>query len=199
MAGAAKARAKKEREAHCETPSSNGESSSSGKASSSAPRSESHSRSTSANARAGSTHSHSDSRARSRSHYDGNKDPDVPGASGSRNPNSSAVIVNPRNIDLGMSAWSVVRGYDVPSNLPRRPPQTSKLGVEKVVGLNTFNVDSFPTQKVYQFEIQIGSGAEKRGLITKVWESKTLKKELGPGWIFDGETSLILLDRLTYH
>lgn len=45
----------------------------------------------------------------------------------------------------------------------------------------------FPTKKVYQFEVLVGSGDEKRGLIKKVWESKAIKNTLGSGWVFDGE------------
>lgn len=32
----------------------------------------------------------------------------------------------------------------------------------------------------------VGSGTEKRGVIKKVWESQTLSKALGGGFIFDG-------------
>lgn len=35
-------------------------------------------------------------------------------------------------------------------------------------------------------QINIGTGAEKRGLIKGVWESKSVKDVIGPGFIFDG-------------
>lgn len=83
------------------------------------------------------------------------------------------------------SAWSRITGSDVPSVLPTRPAP-STLGQGLKVTLNTFDVTEFPTKKVYQFEVLVGSGAEKRGLITKVWNSRTVTAALGQGWIFDG-------------
>lgn len=35
-------------------------------------------------------------------------------------------------------------------------------------------------------KINIGNGAEKRGLIMSVWESKAVKNKVGNGFIFDG-------------
>ena len=37
-------------------------------------------------------------------------------------------------------------------------------------------------------QVTIGSGAEKRGLIKKVWASKTVQQELGADnmWLYDG-------------
>ncbi|KAK4999709.1 Protein argonaute [Elasticomyces elasticus] len=84
---------------------------------------------------------------------DGNRDPmDV----GERNPPTAPLVVIPRNLDLGMGAWSTVHG------------------------------------------VNIGSGIEKRGLVMSIWKSKALSKELGPGWIFDGNKlawSLTKLER----
>lgn len=75
--------------------------------------------------------------------------------------------------------------YAVPSELPKRPGM-NKQGREVSIGLNTFNVLKFPTKPVYQYDVLIGSGAEKRGLIKKIWNSTTVQKDLGQGWIFDG-------------
>ncbi len=35
-------------------------------------------------------------------------------------------------------------------------------------------------------QVVIGNGAEKRGLIKSVWDSKTVQAKIGPGFIFDG-------------
>ena len=73
---------------------------------------------------------------------------------------------------------------DVPSQLPPRPAP-SKAGNDIKMGLNVFKVTKMPTDTVYQFEVLIGSGEEKRGLIKRVWESNAVQNELGRGWIFD--------------
>lgn len=91
-----------------------------------------------------------------------------------------------KNIDLGQLAWSRLSGKDLPSALPSRPAP-STLGQPCKITLNTFDVLQYPNKKVYQFEVLVGSGAEKRGLIEKVWNSKAMKSALGAGWIFDGE------------
>lgn len=68
-------------------------------------------------------------------------------------------------VDLGQAAWSRISGKDLPSALPARPAP-STLGSALKITLNTFDVTEFPTKKVYQFEVLVGSGAEKRGLST---------------------------------
>lgn len=175
MAGAAKRRANNERQAHQGAQplgSSSGETSSSGKASRSAPPSN-----------AGSHGGRSV--ARSGRGYDGNRDPDSPSSASERNPATSRVQVDPKNVDMGMASWSVMRGYDVPGTMPKRTsPSTLGQGIQ--VGLNTFNVEILPTASVYQFDVMIGNGVEKRGLVSKVWKSKAVQAELGKGWIFDG-------------
>lgn len=54
------------------------------------------------------------------------------------------------------------------------------------MGLNTFDVAAIPTTTVYQFEVLIGSGVEKRGCIMAVWSSKQIRDAIGSQWIFDG-------------
>lgn len=71
----------------------------------------------------------------------------------------------------------------------RLPPST--LGLACKITLNTFDVTQMPTSKVYQFEVLIDSGAEKRGVIRKVWDSKAVKSALGSGFLFDGEWSCL--------
>jgi eukaryotic translation initiation factor 2C len=73
----------------------------------------------------------------------------------------------------------------VPRGLATRPPP-SKLGTPIRIGLNTFHVEALPNTPIYQYDVIIGSGTEKRGLIKKVWKSKAVQKLLGGGFIFDG-------------
>lgn len=174
MSGAAKNRLQQERRAR-ENDSfrgnrSSSDTSSSGQALSSAPPSN-----------VGSTGSRGN-----RTMYDGNRDPTPPGSAGERNPATARPVVNPRNFDLGVGGWSTVRGYDIPGHLPARPPKPSTLGQPCKIGLNTYDVKVLPTAKVYQYDVVIGNSVEKRGLIMKVWNSKTLKQALGKGFIFDG-------------
>ncbi|TKA80235.1 hypothetical protein B0A55_04157 [Friedmanniomyces simplex] len=114
--------------------------------------------------------------------YDGNRDPDAP--STQRNPATSRILVDPKNFDLGVAGWSTVRGYGVPSMPPRPAPST--LGSPIKVGLNTFRVKKVPEESVYQYDVIIGDGTEKRGLMNKVWQSKAVRTALGQGWIYDG-------------
>ncbi|KAK0345141.1 Protein argonaute [Friedmanniomyces endolithicus] len=127
--------------------------------------------------------------------YDGNRDSDS--HSSQRNPATSRVIVDPKNFDLGMAGWSTVRAYTVPTVMPPRPAP-STLGQPIKVGLNTFRVNKIPKTPVYQYDVIIGNGTEKRGLMNKVWQSKAIRAALGTGWIYDGNKlawSLKSIDR----
>ncbi len=188
MAGAAKRRANAHKESS-RNGSSSGETSTSGK--------QTHS----VRSAGKSTHS----RHSRHSGYDGSRDPESgsrpsspshsrnSSRSGSPAPTTSTehdpVTARPaelnRNIDIPFAAYSIVRGQNVPSHLASRQPP-SKLGNAIKVGLNTFHVESLPGKPVYQFDVLIGSGTEKRGLIKKLWASKSLKEALGQGFIFDG-------------
>lgn len=88
------------------------------------------------------------------------------------------------NIQLPAAAYSVVRGQQDTKRAPRGPP--SKAGQAIKMGLNTFDTEIKRGITVYQYDVLIGSGVETRGLIRNVWESKTVKKALGDGFIFDG-------------
>jgi len=90
-----------------------------------------------------------------------------------------------KNLDLSMMGWNVMRGYDTPSTLPPRPAPC-KLGSAAKVALNTFNVTEYPTQPVYSYEVMIGNGDEKRGLIKAVWESRAIQQAIGDDFIWDG-------------
>lgn len=147
------------------------------------------------------THSERSSASASRSHHvsssraltarssrpaqmDGNADP---APLNERNPATSKVIIDDKrlNFDLGMSGWSTIRGLEISKGMPPRQAP-SKLGVAIKVGLNSFHVETFPDIPIYQYDVQIGSGVEKRGAIRAVWESKAVQKEVGANSVFDG-------------
>ncbi|KAM0178275.1 hypothetical protein ACHAPF_003640 [Botrytis cinerea] len=72
--------------------------------------------------------------------------------------------------------------------LPARPGYNSQ-GKAISIRVNQFKVLDAPNKDVYQYNVMIGEGAEKMGLIKKVWESKTVKRELakhGKFWLWDG-------------
>lgn len=52
--------------------------------------------------------------------------------------------------------------------------------------MNTWHVTTANLKPVYQYDVVIGAGNEKRGLIKRVWDAPSLQKQLGVGWIFDG-------------
>lgn len=54
-----------------------------------------------------------------------------------------------RNFNLDTN----VHKFDIPGELPRRPGKFNSVGKPLNVTLNTFNVDSFPTQLVYQYDV----------------------------------------------
>lgn len=75
----------------------------------------------------------------------------------------------------------------IPDDMPSRPLKMNNLGKECKIGLNTFHVTHFPTKPVYQYDVQFfGNSCDKRMVIKKVWNSKTIKSKLDPSWIHDG-------------
>lgn len=115
--------------------------------------------------------------------FDGNRDP-APAPGPAQNM-IAGISNNVRNIDLGAGMWSNARGARHAFQ-GRQPAST--LGREAEVKLNAFEVTRFPTQPIYQYQVMVGTGAEKRGLIKAVWNSKQTKSHIGDGWIFDGNT-----------
>jgi eukaryotic translation initiation factor 2C len=89
-----------------------------------------------------------------------------------------------KNVDLPSAGWYAFRNMEVPNVLPARPAKPSAAGQAIKVGLNTFNVAGIKLKPVYQYDVMIGSGTEKRGLIKKVWG--VISKKLGAAFIFDG-------------
>lgn len=100
-------------------------------------------------------------------------------------PQSARLEVNNKNVDFSMQAWNTQRGLQTSAAMPKRLA-VSKLGSERKIGLNSFPVTNFPSAPVYQYEIMVGNGAEKKGLIKAVWESKAVRKAVGDQVIFDG-------------
>ena len=54
------------------------------------------------------------------------------------------------------------------------------------MNVNAFKVTQYPTVNIYQFDVVIGNGAEKRIVNQKVWASKARKEKTGPAIIWDG-------------
>ncbi|KAL8716741.1 MAG: hypothetical protein Q9225_005958 [Loekoesia sp. 1 TL-2023] len=76
----------------------------------------------------------------------------------------------------------------MPRELMHRPGY-GKVGDKIRVRLNSHYIEGTPDKIYYQYDVQVGNGAEKRGLIKAVWESNQLNNAI-PGtrsdWIFDG-------------
>lgn len=75
--------------------------------------------------------------------------------------------------------------YRLPTEFKTRPGYNTT-GREVSVRLNSYPVDRFPLGPVYQYDVQIGNGAEKRAVILKTWASRTRKAATGEYFIFDG-------------
>ncbi|KAF7876311.1 hypothetical protein EAF04_001406 [Stromatinia cepivora] len=80
--------------------------------------------------------------------------------------------------------------YNAPASsiLPDRPGYNTQ-GKAINIRVNQFKVLDAPRTDVYQYDILIGKGDAKPGLIKKVWESEAVQKELakhGKMWLWDG-------------
>ncbi|KAF4556208.1 Piwi domain-containing protein 2 [Elsinoe fawcettii] len=107
------------------------------------------------------------------SQYDGNRE----------EPSKAMAAVN-KNVDMSVTMWRTVN--NAPVAIQKRPAPV-KLGREIQVKLNTWDVSKLPTNPVYQYDVLIGNGEEKRPVIKKVLSSKALRQGLPNGnrWIFD--------------
>nr|POE92423.1 protein argonaute [Quercus suber] len=104
-----------------------------------------------------------------------------------RNPVMAPPVVEIKNVDLPVSAWKMINTVELSANAMPPRPKPSTMGIPIKVALNTFAVTRLPQLTVYQFDVMVGSGAEKRGLIMKCWESKAVQQALGKAkFIFDG-------------
>jgi len=92
-----------------------------------------------------------------------------------------------RNIDIGASAYALAKSGG--SKIPPRPKELTKLGREIDILLNTFPVLKIPSKKIYQYDVHIGNGAERRGFMNLLWNCKEVsdwRAKHGKAWIWDG-------------
>lgn len=75
--------------------------------------------------------------------------------------------------------------YSLPTEFKTRPGYNTS-GREVKMLLNSYSVDQFPLGAVYQYDVQIGNGAEKRAVIFKAWACQARKNATGEFFIFDG-------------
>ncbi|EXJ80238.1 hypothetical protein A1O1_08380 [Capronia coronata CBS 617.96] len=75
--------------------------------------------------------------------------------------------------------------YELPTQFQKRPGFNTS-GTTAQVAVNAYTVIQYPTVKVYQYDVIIGTGAEKRVVQRKVWDSKVRKDATGPAMIYDG-------------
>ncbi|KAG9232999.1 Piwi domain-containing protein [Amylocarpus encephaloides] len=78
--------------------------------------------------------------------------------------------------------------YQFNSDLPDRPG-LNKSGKQVQIRVNQYKVTDFPTRDVFQYDINIGTGAEKMGKIMAVWKSQTVQmklNEVGAPFLWDG-------------
>lgn len=75
--------------------------------------------------------------------------------------------------------------YTLPTQFQQRP-SFNTTGQAVKVNVNAYAVQQYPTIKIFQYDVVIGSGAEKRPVQRKVWESKLRKEATGPPMLYDG-------------
>src|SRR4051812_1174846 len=75
--------------------------------------------------------------------------------------------------------------YSLPTEYTKRPGFNTT-GKAVQVNVNAYKVIKYPTAKIYQYDVVIGSGAEKRIVQRKVWESNARKQATGAAMIYDG-------------
>ncbi|OAP56736.1 hypothetical protein AYL99_08848 [Fonsecaea erecta] len=90
-----------------------------------------------------------------------------------------------RNIDLPASFYNIDQLYSLPTQYIKRPGFNN---TGKVVGanINAFHVLRYPSVKVFQYDVTIGTGGEKRIVNRKVWNSRARKNATGPPVLYDG-------------
>jgi len=75
--------------------------------------------------------------------------------------------------------------YSMPTEFKRRPAFNTT-GKSIQLAVNAYRVIQFPNVTIYQYDVIIGTGAEKRVVQRKVWESKARKDRTGTQIIYDG-------------
>ncbi|RKF63291.1 Protein argonaute [Erysiphe neolycopersici] len=86
------------------------------------------------------------------------------------------VITNTR-IELPPDAYRLESDYTWTQELPSRHGFNST-GKEIIIRVNQFKVMQWPQKDIYQYDVNIGNGAEKRGKLKAIWQSKTLQTSL---------------------
>ena len=59
-------------------------------------------------------------------------------------------------------------------------------GKAVMLPVNAYAITQYPNKDVWQYDVLIGSGSEKRGLIAKVWHSPAVQQAIGQHFIWDG-------------
>ncbi|KAJ9500329.1 Protein argonaute [Exophiala xenobiotica] len=75
--------------------------------------------------------------------------------------------------------------YSLPTEFTKRPG-FNDTGKGVLVAVNAYPVTQYPTVPIYQYDVVIGSGSEKRAVQRKVWDSKVRKDATGPPMLYDG-------------
>ncbi|KIX93759.1 uncharacterized protein Z520_10665 [Fonsecaea multimorphosa CBS 102226] len=75
--------------------------------------------------------------------------------------------------------------YSLPTQYTKRPGYNTT-GRAVGANLNAYKVLQFPNIKIFQYDVVIGSGGEKRTVNNKVWDSQARKNATGPPIIWDG-------------
>lgn len=125
--------------------------------------------------------------------------------------------MNYRAYDRQTDTWK----SNFSSELPLRPG-TNTAGKQIQIRVNQFKVTQWPGKDIYQYDVSyqllitfdsipiftftqilIGNGAEKRGLVKRVWESRTVQRKLQEAskhWLWDGnKIAWYVFSSLVYH
>ncbi|KAJ4516711.1 Protein argonaute [Exophiala dermatitidis] len=84
-----------------------------------------------------------------------------------------------RNVDLPASFYNI-------DQLFKKRPAFNNSGKPVQLAVNAYTVTQYPNVNVYQYDVIIGDGSEKRAVQRKVWASKTRKDATGAPMIYDG-------------
>ncbi|KAI1004889.1 hypothetical protein K3495_g3326 [Podosphaera aphanis] len=85
-------------------------------------------------------------------------------------------ITNSR-MELPPDAYRLESDYDWPQELTIRPGFNTT-GKQITIRVNQFKVLKWPQNDVYQYDINFGNAAEKRGKIKAVWKSRAIQQQL---------------------
>ncbi|KAH8777302.1 eukaryotic translation initiation factor-like protein 2C 2 [Hyaloscypha finlandica] len=91
--------------------------------------------------------------------------------------------MEPENFRLRTQEVTDDAKYNFPSDLPLRPG-INTTGKAIQIRVNQFKVTKWPERDIYQYDINVGNGAEKRGKIMAVWMSRAVQerlKQVSPG------------------